>query len=31
MSLPSGWEKHESKTYPGAFYYFNTCARDDAL
>ncbi|OAO14290.1 peptidyl-prolyl cis-trans isomerase pin1-like protein [Blastocystis sp. ATCC 50177/Nand II] len=24
MSLPSGWEKHESKTYPGAFYYFNT-------
>ena len=24
MSLPANWERHESKTHPGAFYYFNS-------
>lgn len=24
MSLPPNWEIHESKSHPGAFYYFNT-------
>ena len=23
MNLPEGWERHESKRYPGNFYYFN--------
>ena len=24
MPLPPNWEVHESKSHPGAFYYFNT-------
>lgn len=24
MPLPPNWEIHESKSHPGAFYYFNT-------